>query len=1037
MSTNSTNFDTNKIHQNQHNLIHNHYPTRISTTTHKSHPKWRRKLIPPNRNNTTSEGVDKFNRIANNVLESTHISRIGHVEKAITETNDNDKKLQKASTIATTKTTKLTYLQVATALENTLPQVPSLSTVNCTRNTEIVSSIQDNSAPPVIGFERPPRFKHRHPSHPKPRIVYCKPARKSISNTFQQNTPNTTLFKTNYSHSLSPQYIDKLLNKPNAVLANITTKLQFSNNINYFSALFNEDCDEMSSNTMSDESNTVDLTITPTSGETNTEDNDRKPAGKIIIPQAIQFEPITKKHVNPKFTEVWNNIRKNAGHITKGTLLTLDQVINPTNTIIDQPPAVLANTNMIEQPWIIHTKTKIKQVKDDPYGNTTPNISPVCIPYPPKQAPTENIDLKHIQPVLVHILGPKSWMTNRVKRIPIFKINRILLSILHACQQQDPEARLGNVYQDVAIKDLTMESEIPTDEESEKNFIFDTKVRGNRFEGQILIKSNIPIHIMRESVVMNGWLAQEEMDFYKQHHSGVNYIDIGFFIKVLNRDPMDDHHTKTLRKWLPSTAPKFQLKSKLTSARSKEKGLVKSRVLFIMCTENDQSQLNQMISDLKNHTWQYTNITMYTMLPPEAKILLIEKHSHYQKAYFNFLIEGFKATSEGLKMNFIHPTVHHNNNIQLIEESNKQGEAMQQYEGEDETPPDISIEEFILNYWVDKKGNLLYRRIGPVVEDKRELTIHRDNEYQKDSLRDSLFGDLYHFMTADAANQCFNIATAIQQIEDNKNKSTPQSPSEFLADNNIIIEQKASDEKPMKRSRYDPKSSHDTVESPASILSTITYTSILQPDMVAKLSDDVKDMIFDTTKVMIADELQLNFQATMKESVTSIVDEQMHHQDKVLKMFQDKILAQEKSLLALEEKLTLNNDTTNQRLNILGNLVQQNQNTTRTSFQDTKTLMLNKFDEADMKADKKFDALMKAFTDNRLDTINSHHVPTLQSNVKSPSTAKTAITKTKPNLKHQYIVPQHYVAKNPYIKNYSPTLEPHTGQNMQGIEKDE
>ena len=118
---------------------------------------------------------------------------------------------------------------------------------------------------------------------------------------------------------------------------------------------------------------------------------------------------------------------------------------------------------------------------------------------------------------------------------------------------------------------------------------------------------------------------------------------------------------------------------------------------------------------------------------------------------------------------------------------------------------------------------------------------------------------------------------------------------------------------------------------------------------------------------------------------------------------------------------------------------------------DNQLLMLNKFAEADDKAEKKFDALMNAFNQTRIDTsIPSHHCPTLTSTMKDPPmssvgaastiatdatasttqsvskkvAAKAAPAKGKPHVnKNQFVVPQHYVAKNPYAKKPSPTKE--------------
>lgn len=42
---------------------------------------------------------------------------------------------------------------------------------------------------------------------------------------------------------------------------------------------------------------------------------------------------------------------------------------------------------------------------------------------------------------------------------------------------------------------------------------------------------------------------------------------------------------------------------------------------------------------------------MYNMHSPEAKIKIIEPHGHYTSVNYNFLLEGFKSTSNDLMMN--------------------------------------------------------------------------------------------------------------------------------------------------------------------------------------------------------------------------------------------------------------------------------------------------------------------------------------------------------------------------------------------------
>ena len=574
-------------------------------------------------------------------------------------------------------------------------------------------------------------------------------------------------------------------------------------------------------------------------------------------------------------------------------------------------------------------------------------------------------------------------------------------------------------------------------------------------------------------------MAQERIFFIKQHHSNVDYIEIGFFIRVCNRDQMDDHHTKTLRRWLPNWAPAFQLKSQVTTVRSKAK-TVKQRVLFVLCEEADEAQLNFLIAALQNHTWKYTSLTMYNMLSPEARIKLIEPHGQYTSSHYNFLLDGFKSTGNDLMMN--HASTSTKRSLASTEE--EANETMTDQEGSAETidneqvnlPPAMKIEDFILNYWVDDNDYLLYRRVGPAIDGNRELTIHRDNVYLKESLMESLLGDLYPFLTDTAAELCFDVEKAIKQMVDNKNKAIPQSPAEYLIANDIVIEPvPLEDEKGSKRARNGDSPPTTVATTPSTVsVSTLSFTPGLPSPAVAAISkDEVQTLISDTTKVLIAEELA----GTLQVSVTGIIDGKIQYQDRLLQTLQERITAQDISLRTLQEKLSDTDGHTQNRLNILGDLVRENQFSTKKSMGDNQLLMLTKFAEADDKAEKKFDALMKAFNNTRIDQIiPSHHCPTLTytlkvppnsdatvlapmvedsaegtelmledpadgtelmledpptplaasaaSTTKKPSTAKAAPAKGKPNVhKNRFVIPQHYVARNPYAKKPSSEFE--------------
>lgn len=1065
---------TYKAYQKQNNPIADRRSNTISTATYKRIEKWRRNSNPVAELNTNDNK-------ANNVHQHNHFSNAAHVGKASSKSLGNDNTNGSIFTISATSNTSQSYLQVALALKNrTTPSYPvsGKNSKHYVHSTKLIATLTTITG---LSSNREPRYKKLKPNQPPPQIVYCKSIKQetisSVSSSICSVQPTPSRF------SLSSTYIDKIINKPNSVLDLITAQLQArkTKTTNYYSALFEDDEEEdddstdfLSDFTMTDNNSAINLTGNSTGRSPgDDDDNDCKPAA--IVPKALKYEPAPKKKVNPMFTSVWKNIHTNVADIAKGTrtFLTLDQVKEAGITDETNVASSDNEVEIIESPWTLHTNHKAK--KDDPYGNTIANVSPVVIPSAPRTSPTPNIGLEYTQPARVLIFGPAIWESNRNKRIPIFKINRILLSILYACQQVDPEARLGNVDLDLVNDDILSHNEIPATEEREREFIFGTKVQGNRFEGQIVIKSNIPIHLIQLRLNMHAWTAQERIHFIKQHHSNVEYIEIGFFIRVCNRDQMDDHHTKTLRKWLPEWAPAFQLKSQVTTVRSKAK-VVKQRVLFVLCEEADEAQIKSLIAALQNHTWKYTSLIMYNMQSPEARIKLIEPHGQYTSSHYNFLLYGFKSTGNELMMN------HASTKRSLETAEEEANETMTDQEESAETieteqvnlPPAMKIEDFIHNYWVDDNDYLLYRRVGPAIDGSRELTIHRDNVYLKESLMESLLGDLYPFLTDTAAELCFDVEKAIQQMVDNKNKATPQSPAEYLVANDIVIEPSPiEDEKGSKRARNGDSPPTTVATTPSTVgVSTLTYTPGIPP-AAAISKDEVQALISNTTKVLIAEELA----GTLQVSVNGIIDGKIQYQDRLMQTLQDQIAAQENSLRILQEKLSNTDGQTQNRLNILGDLVRENQFSNKKSMGDNQLLMLTKFAEADDKAEKKFDALMNAFNKTRIDQIiPSHHCPTLTSNLKAPpmsyaasnaslledpaegtelklddpaegaelmledpptssvasaasstkkaSTAKAAPAKGKPNVnKNRFVIPQHYAARNPYAKKPSSEFE--------------
>jgi hypothetical protein len=150
-------------------------------------------------------------------------------------------------------------------------------------------------------------------------------------------------------------------------------------------------------------------------------------------------------------------------------------------------------------------------------------------------------------PILMTIQGPTHWERGRR---PIFKIRKILLGLLHAAQHVCPEARLSSVHKDNSIEDILQMSDIPDTSKGEKDFIFDPQIQNQKFQGQILLKTNKKLRDFLKDNEFHDWLVTERIRLDRQAHTGVHYIKIGFFSDMVTRIDMESFHTQTLRQWL-------------------------------------------------------------------------------------------------------------------------------------------------------------------------------------------------------------------------------------------------------------------------------------------------------------------------------------------------------------------------------------------------------------------------------------------------------------------------------------------------------
>lgn len=380
---------TYKKHLKKQNPLAYQRTDDISTTTSKQIPKWRQETdSTTDSNNQVADPATNDNKVKT-VPPNSHFSILANVENVLSKNLGNDNKNGNISTILATSGQLPSYLQVALALEHPKTPVYLSSNKNSLPSVDLKLVITKSTSE----FTREPRYKKLKPNHPRPRILYCPSIKQSIVFT----KPILTTQPTETRYSLSSDYIDSLLRKPNPVLDAITAKLQGRNNKNYYSALFDGDIED-NFEIMTSNNSALDLTSPNNNGGAD-DDDDCKPAA--IVPQALTFEPAKKKNVNPKFFDRWQNIHKNVNSIAS-TLLTIDQVtgtevagVASLEVSDEQEPSIEPD----EQPWMIHTNQKNKQAKEDPYGNTIANVSPVVIPPAPRNSPTSNIQLEYFQPL--------------------------------------------------------------------------------------------------------------------------------------------------------------------------------------------------------------------------------------------------------------------------------------------------------------------------------------------------------------------------------------------------------------------------------------------------------------------------------------------------------------------------------------------------------------------------------------------------------------------------------------------------------------
>lgn len=815
---NTSNMNLNTASNNTNNLISTLF---INST---NNMKENQTLADPKLNTSLITEYPPLNLIKNNIFEHQYphprttlptqmnlvknqsqahkTKNTSYVAQPVLKSNDNGQLQTNISTIGATFSKRQSYLQVATTELHRRYQNKSPPH---RQNAIFVKTIQSSKQHNSKG-----RLKATRSTGTRHTIVTCRlrkhqvfqptckcPKQKAIQQAIQSTKPNPAI-----SEDYISKYIEQLANIP-------TIALPKYNNIrvsNYFSSLFDDDDEEEE-----DKDEVFDISIFEMTS--NREENGQG-----------DESPTPPRVLNSKYLVPWDTMQE--------TQIALEQDIeteDPDTTDVNHNNEGTENETENFRGWQIHTNHRSRnQGNNDPYGKMFPNISPVYIHKPPKTPPMAAVEPQFRQPLMLYVLGPLLWETMKPKPlIAVHKPNRLLLAFLHCAQKIDPEARLSKIFEDDTATDILSEADIPQDEESEQSYIFNCKVKGNRFQGQIVLKSNIHINTLKEHPIFHNWITSERIGIVKQRNSGTILIDIGFFTQVLNRGQMDIHQTECLKKWLHPDTPSFQLTTKTLDNQKSNKSH-RIRVLYLQCAEKDQQVIEQEIERHVSLQWTYFNAKTFEGFSPEERSKAIKNHGDYHKANHNFLLTTFHPDSEQVPVHYLvaKRKLSVDEDTATQDHTKAHAEANDQEMKEDNDMLDDNITEYLLNYFLDANREPLFLRLGPIVDGAREATIKQCNAYRKDYLNNTILGQLYAMMTDDAAILCFDIEIAKLQIIYANNPNTKcMSPSEYAKSKNIVVTAKPAES--AKRAR-----SEDTA--PAQV----TYapparTSAAQPPVAA------------------------------------------------------------------------------------------------------------------------------------------------------------------------------------------------------------
>jgi hypothetical protein len=490
------------------------------------------------------------------------------------------------------------------------------------------------------------------------------------------------------------------------------------------------------------------------------------------------------QHIHPNVTALnFNEPIESNQTPTMPTININNQSNNTKQPFLLTPSSKAFNNRTTKNDWQQVTHHKVNKPQPDPFGYRIPNAAPYDIPPSPHTTPAIDILPTISQPLKLIIAGPVEWATgNASPGKPIFKPSRILLAMLNAAQHFCPEARLGNVFNDPSIPDIINETNLNGSEEQEKQFIFNARIRTDKFYGQILLRSNIDIASMKKHPRFHGWTTRERIVIKSQHHSGAAYRNIGFFTRIPNRTPQDVNQTKIIKHYLPPETPAFMLCTQPYKSPDPEPRA--TRVLMVQCEQSNQATLTKILED--NHAVYHGTFFAFedlSKLHASTHQDILYDHEEFTYQYTSMSIQGFQHDSEHIIIpNLTQPRDESDNDKNgSIDESDDMLDENNPHDNTDEPDPtnetkldmpttpldeEQTITEYMQSNFVDENNEPLFLRMGPIIQGAREVVIQKTQYNVVRELLKTLIGTLYQTLPRDVSEACLDLAIAKQQIEE-------------------------------------------------------------------------------------------------------------------------------------------------------------------------------------------------------------------------------------------------------------------------------